>query len=76
MDLRKTTVTTVPSGDMHVEIAIGDALDKEGAEVGIRFAVVIPRMGENPTLSEIQTAAMNHVRRELDACIQSLRPKA
>jgi hypothetical protein len=76
MDLRKTTVATEPSGELRVEISIGDTLDTDEPRQGIRFAVVLPSLGENPSLSEIQTAAINRARRELDACIQSLRPKA
>jgi hypothetical protein len=76
MDLRKTTVAKEPSGELRVEIAIGDMLDTDDARMGIRFAVVVPSMGENPGLSTIQIAALNRARDELGVCIQSLAPKA
>jgi hypothetical protein len=76
MDLQKTSVVTEPSGGLLVEIAIGDMLDTGTAREGIRFVVALPRLGENPSLSEIQIAAINRARALLEACSQSLRPKA
>jgi hypothetical protein len=75
MDLQKTTVAKEPSGELRVEIAIGDTLDTDDAREGIRFAVVVAVGGENPTLSTIQIAAMHRVRNELDVCIRALAPK-
>ena len=75
MAIQKTTVVTEPSGELRVEISIGDMLDTDAARQGIRFVMVVPAAGENPALSAIQIAAMNRARTLLDECIAELAPK-
>jgi hypothetical protein len=72
--IQKTTVATEPSGELRVEISIGDMLDIDAAREGIRFVAVVPRGGENPALSSIQIAAMNRARALLDQEIRALAP--
>jgi hypothetical protein len=75
MAIPKTIVEVGPSGELLVEISIGDTLDKDGARQGIRFAVVLPSMGENPSLSAIQIAAINRALVLLDETKAALAPR-
>jgi hypothetical protein len=75
MAIQRTTVAVEPSGELRVEISIGDRLDTDDARQGIRFVVVLPQMGENPALSAIQIAAVNRARTLLDESRNALAPK-
>jgi hypothetical protein len=75
MAIQKTTVVVEASGELRVEISVGDVLDTDDARQGIRFVVVVPPMAENPGLSAIQIAAMNRARALLDQCVASLAPR-
>ena len=75
MAIQKTTVVVEPSGELRVEISIGDMHDTDDVRQGIRFVVVLPSAGDNPGLSAIQIAAINRARSLLDECIAALAPR-
>jgi hypothetical protein len=73
-EIQRTTVATEPSGELRVEISIGDNLDRDDAREGIRFAVVLPATDADRHLSSIQIRALNRARAVLGECIDALKP--
>jgi hypothetical protein len=72
--IQRTIVEAAGTGELRVEIAIGDTLDTPGAREGIRFAVVLASPDRDRPLSAIQILALAHIRDALNECIDALRP--
>jgi hypothetical protein len=73
--LRSTTLKQAADGGWRVSIAIADNDDMELAQEALSSEVVVARLSENPSLTELHRAALLRTRAIIDECIAALAPR-
>ncbi len=71
--IQKTTVVSAASGAWRVEIAIADTADTARAR-DVMTLIAVVQGSENPTLSDLQRAALNRARVLIDESTAALAP--
>jgi hypothetical protein len=72
--LRSTTLKPAANGGWRAEVAIADNNDISLAQEALSLVVMVPPLGENPSLIEIHRAALHRARAAIDECIRALAP--
>jgi hypothetical protein len=71
--IQKTTVLSAVNGVHRVEIATADRADTENAKEAVTIIAAV-RGSENPTLIDLQRAALNRARALIDESTTALEP--
>jgi len=74
MAIRSTRVTPAAGGGLRVEIEIRDNADIATAQEAVSLATTV-QAAENPSLLELQLAALSRMRDVIEERMHALRPK-
>jgi hypothetical protein len=71
--IQKTTVQSAVNGVHRVEIAIADRADTENAREAVTIVAAVAG-SENPSMIDIQRAALSRARALIDESMRALQP--